>query len=285
MTLNRLHCAIVAIAVWLLPLLAAAQTRDDRVRQLYAAAEYEQALEAIGAAADAPAEQYRALCLLALGRTAAAEASVVTLVSAFPDFAVSDTDAPPRFVAMVGRVRNELLPTILRRHFAEARELFQAKAYDQALPLFERVMELSAGPEARQVEGVEDLRLLAAGFIDLAKAPREVPRDATPAAATEASARAASPPTVTPPVARRQVVPPWPEEAGRLVFQRVGSVRVQVSDTGRVTGSTMIKSIHPAYDRRLLAAAMDWEYIPASLDGVPVESESTTEIRVTVPPQ
>lgn len=283
--MNRLHCAVVAITVCLLPLLAAAQTRDERVRQLYAAAEYEQALEAIGAAADTAAEQYRALCLLALGRTAAAEASVVALVSAFPDFAVSDTDTPPRFVAMVGRVRNELLPTILRRQFAEARELFQAKAYDQALPLFERVMALSAGPEARQVEGVEDLRLLAAGFIDLAKAPREAPRDATPVAATEASAGPTPPPTLTRPVARRQVVPPWPEEAGRLVFQRIGSVRVQISDTGRVTGSTMIKGVHPAYDRRLLAAAMDWEYIPASRNGVPVESESVVEIRVPLPPQ
>jgi hypothetical protein len=47
----------------------------------------------------------------------------------------------------------------------------------------------------------------------------------------------------------------------------------------------MIKGLHPSYDQRLLAAAMDWEYTPATLNGMPVDSESIVEVRVQLPPR
>ena len=56
--------------------LVSAQSQESlelRVRDLYASAEYDQALTAIGDSQDPAAQQYRALCLLALGRQADAE--------------------------------------------------------------------------------------------------------------------------------------------------------------------------------------------------------------------
>jgi tetratricopeptide (TPR) repeat protein len=285
MTLNRVYLVIVGATLWLLPASVHAQTAEDRVRQLYASADYEQALDALGTAADPIAHQYRALCLLALGRTEEAEASLTALVTASPDFTASDEDVPPRFVAMVEKKRQELLPALLRRQFAEARELFQAKAYSRAVTAFERLMTLSADPQIRRSEGVEDLRLLAAGFIDLAKAPVEPATTTAAGTPAIAPSRPAAPRISTPPVMRRQVLPPWPNDAGRPIFQPVGSVRLHISSTGRVTAAAMIKGLHPSYDQRLLAAAMNWEYAPATLNGDPVDSESVVEVRVQLPPR
>ena len=262
-----------------------AQSQDSielRARDLYASAEYDQALSLIGDSQEPAAQQYRALCLLALGRQADAEAALKSLITVAPEFTLSAEDMPPRFVTLFAQQRREIVPGVLRKLFADAREDYRAKAYDRALPQFKRVLALSSETEVRDAEGVDDLRLLAESFIDIAtasEAPRaEVAASAAPAAAPAAAAKAAVRlPTL--PVAVRQDMPPWP--AGTPVRAGLsGSVKIRINSSGKVISAAMVRSIEPRYDAHVLAATHFWEYKPATANGVPVESDSIVEITI-----
>ena len=61
---------------------AAAQATEVDFKALYAAAEYDKALELVGSLDSLEAQQYKALCLLALGRTADASAAPSTAARA-----------------------------------------------------------------------------------------------------------------------------------------------------------------------------------------------------------
>jgi TonB family protein len=302
--------AILSVGVMLTPV-HAQEPLDERVPKLYASAEYEEVLTLLGNTTGSEAQLYRALCFLALGRQPEAEKAVAGLVSDAPDFTVSTEEVPPRFVTLLTETRRERLPTILRQVFTEAREHYQAKTYAEALERFEQIVAITSQPDVRDVEEIADLRILAEGFIDLAKASSvparsapESPR-ATPAASAARPPAAASsapspgsptaapassstapgvatttPVTTTQPVAVRREIPPWPAEAGSVSAASAGAVRVQISSTGSVTSASMVKRIHPRYDLLVLAAARDWQYRPATLNGVPVASESVVEIRV-----
>ena len=266
--------------------LVSAQSQESlelRVRDLYASAEYDQALTAIGDSQDPAAQQYRALCLLALGRQADAEAAVKRLIASTPEFSLSAEDMPPRFVTLFAQQRREIVPGVIRKMFAEAREDYRAKAFDRALPQFKRVLALSAEPELRSAEGVDDIRLLAESFIEIATAS-EAPK---PEAVAAPVAAPVAPPPATAPAGRpsqaaaaiRQQMPPWP--AGTPVRTALsGSVRVKINTSGRVISATMVRSIEPRYDAFVLAATHLWEYRPATENGVPVESESVVEINI-----
>jgi TonB family protein len=262
---------------------------------LYAAAAYDEVLSLLEQQSSPWAQQYRALSLLALGRQQDAEAVVEALVTASPEFTISAADVPPRFAALVTRVRREVVPGILRQLFVEGREQYRGKAMDSAAARFERLIALSSGAELRDVAEVADLRLLAESFLDLAKTPRApapTPQvtevAATPAATPAATAGAPRPVasaarrTSTPPVAVRQDIPPWP---GALTIRgaQEGAVRIQINKEGRVTAANMVKSVHPRYDMQLLAATRFWTYTPATMDGQPIESESVVQIRLTPP--
>ncbi len=84
------------------------------VRQLYASASYEEALSrlsGLGGTSDIQqVEQYRALCLLGLGRTAEAEQALERLVDGNPLYTIADADVSPRLVSMFHEVRRRLLP-------------------------------------------------------------------------------------------------------------------------------------------------------------------------------
>jgi TonB family protein len=258
------------------------ESLELRVRDLYASAEYDQALTAIGDSQDPAAQQYRALCLLALGRQADAEAALKRLIASTPEFSLSAEEMPPRFITLFAQQRREIVPGVLRKLFAEAREDYRAKAFDRALPQFKRVLALSAEPEVRDAEGVDDIRLLAESFIEIATAS-EAPK---PEAVASAVAAPVAPPPATAPVRRpqpaaaiRQEMPRWPA-ATPLRTALSGSVRVKINTSGRVTSATMVRSIEPRYDARVLAATHFWEYRPATENGVPVETESVVEINI-----
>jgi TonB family protein len=266
--------------------LVSAQSQESlalRARDLYASAEYDQALTAIGDSQDPAAQQYRALCLLALGRQADAEVALKQLIASTPEFSLSAEDMPPRFVTLFAQQRREIVPGVIRKLFAEAREDYRARAFDRALPQFKRVLALSAEPELRNVEGVDDIRLLAESFIEIATAS-EAPK---PEAVASAGAAPVAPPPATAPVRRalqpaaaiRQDMPPWP---ARMPVRAAlsGSVRVKINTSGRVTSATMVRSIEPRYDASVLVATHFWEYRPATENGVPVESESVVEINI-----
>jgi TonB family protein len=265
---------------------ATAQATEVDFKALYAAAEYDKALEVIASLDNLEAQQYKALCLLALGRSGDASTAIETLVNASPTFIPSSEDAPPRFVELVTKTRQKLLPTIARRLFTEGRDLYNQKQNDEAVKRFSLVLTLLKDPAFTDASAKQDLETLAGGFSDLAKAattpvnvvsaaPQPV---ASPAAAT--SAATAVPPKVVPPVALVQTVPPMPTDIASRIGSKLVMV-VQIDAAGRVTAATVKESAHPRYDRLVALATRDWRYTPATLNGLAIASEQT----VTIQPQ
>ena len=162
---------------------AAAQDPLSAARELYASADYEQALEKLGGLRTpetaAPVleqvDQYRAFCLFALGRTADAQAVAESLVRKNPMLELDATDASPRLSAMFTDVRRRLLPALVRDRYRQARASLDSKNFTSAEPqLIEvRVMISDAEKINAMDEGMADLRVLVDGFIDLTRSLRE----------------------------------------------------------------------------------------------------------------
>src|SRR5690242_8060962 len=88
-------------------------------RSLYASAAYDEALKALQELADnAPPsaireiEQYRFLCLLALGRNSEAKESITAVVTADPLYKLDENTISPRVVDAFRAVRREVLPDV-----------------------------------------------------------------------------------------------------------------------------------------------------------------------------
>ena len=59
-----------------------------------------------------------------------------------------------------------------------------------------------------------------------------------------------------------------------------GSIALEVDARGRVIAAASKRTIHPAYDPVVLAAAREWVFQPARQHGRPVKSEVTVEIEL-----
>jgi tetratricopeptide (TPR) repeat protein len=272
---------------------AAAQEPLAEARALYAAAAYEDALSALArldsaAAARGEAEQYRAFCLIALGRTADAERAIEAVVAADPLFVPQSADVSPRILAMFTDVRRRMLPAIARRGYVDGRSAFQAKDFAAAARQFDRVMRVidQAGDES--AAEMDDLRLLVSGFVDLARAATVDPADGMGDAnrmAAPGPAGAESPGSAegySAPVAIRQDLPPWnPPTAAVREKAYAGAVRIRIGPDGRVQEASVVQSIHPLYDGLVLQAARRWVYRPATRLGEPTAAEKLVEIRLT----
>jgi len=283
---------------------ASAQLRDGRenpltaARDLYASARYDEALAVLnGLPSDAVAsdrksiEQYRSLCLLALGRGAEAETAIAAVVSADPLFVPGEADASPRVRQAFSDVRQRLLPQIATTRYAAAKAAYDRKDYSLAETQFRSLLTLLDDP---QMNGrLPDLRTLVSGFVDLssaAAAPPPEPKKPEPAAATVAPPPAPVVPKephvwtadeagVTAPIAVRQDIPRVPTAIAAQARPR-GLLEVVVDEQGRVINLTMRLSIHPMYDPQLLAAAREWRYKPATVNGVPVKFRKVIQITV-----
>jgi tetratricopeptide (TPR) repeat protein len=264
---------------------AQAADRVAEAKVLYANASYAEALRALTEEKGEEAYQYRALSLLALGRATEAQQTLDALVTSTPGYAVAAEDMPPRFIALLTQTKQRLLPTVLRRLLASGREQFQANAFEAAKKDFELLLKLASDPMIRDLADVADLRLLASGFIDVmaskmppAPAPEPSPSRPLPAPAAKAAPTA----VVTPAVAISQRVPPWPTTAGApaLAASALGVVRLRIGADGRVKSAVLERGVHPVYNVELLAAARLWQYKPATIDGVPIESETVVSFRV-----
>lgn len=277
------------IALWVLLAALMAGTASGQeslqtAKDLYASAAYEDALAVLGRLqrTDAPVEvqQYRAFCLIALGRVGEAERAIELVVSANPKYVPTAMDVSPRIQEVFNRTRNQVLPEIARQRYVEAKRALDRKDRDAAVSGFAAVVELIDGATPDLREALDELRFLAAGFLDLSTAMR--PPAPAGSRDGESPAPAVRPRSVevTPPVALRQVMPPWvPTEASsRQAY--TGAIRVTISAAGLVEAAVMVRPSHPAYDRILLQAAMGWEYQPARRDGVPVPSEQVVEIQL-----
>jgi len=287
-----------------------AQEPLTKAKALYDAANYEEALTLLAPVREPEAQQYRALCMLALGRPQDATSEVDSLIASAPTFEPSAEDVSPRFVSMVSDAKKRLLPGIARKTFNDARDQFKSGDRAGAAKKFDLVVTLAATDGFKDTSEAEDLRTLASGFIELAgaspqarpeqKAPVpavEPPKiaDATPApspAATAATAPPLSVPTrpssvrdpassteVSQPVVVRQIIPAIPSGISGL-GSPTASVRVEIGADGRVVRASMQQPSHPLYDRLVLQAAREWLYTPAMLNGRPVPSEKVVTIQL-----
>jgi len=252
----------------------------ERIRTLYVAAAYEEALAAIPPSAPSAmrleVEQYRALCLLALGRDGEAVTVVEAIVGEHPAYTPSSSEFSPRIRALFAEARVRLVPSIARQAYADGKAAFEAGRHTAARDAFSRVMAtIDSLPQETRGE-LADLRLLANGFLDLATAriapaPPPLPLPEVPTLATAYEA----------PIAIEERLPPWnPPDAASRRTEYVGVLRIQIGADGQVASVEVVKASHPAYDVAAVRAAQAWTYRPATRNGDPVPAAKEIQIRL-----
>ena len=277
------------LAVFVAPQLAvpaAAQNVLDQARRHYDAAAYEEALSTL-ATADrgtrsqiVEVEQYRALCLIALGRMADAERAVTAVIEADPLYV---PPASPRVQSFISEVRRNALPAVARRLLESGRAAYTKKDLDLAREHFDLLLRVLADPAMQGRSEAADLRVLADGFVTLvtassAPAGKVVSEEAPDAPPAPLPAPAA--PVLVPAVVVREVLPPWVPDQISANQEYSGAIKVTIGADGRVKAANIQDPSHPAYDARLVQAASTWRYKPATRNGQPVDSERTIAVRL-----
>lgn len=265
-------------------------------RDLYASARYDEALavlndlqplESAGPASDRKSvEQYRSLCLLALGRGTEAETAIAAVVTADPTYLPSESEASPRVRGAFSDVRKRLLPDIAASRYADAKSSFDRKDFPAATEKFRGVIALLDDPDMGG--RLADMRTLAAGFLDLSIAATpppaplkvEAPLPPPPPKPDPRRIYTGEDANVSAPVPIRQEMPRLPPSIGPAARDH-GVVEVVIDEQGRVSSIAMRVPIHPMYDSMILSAARDWKYQPATFAGTPVKYRKLIQINIT----
>jgi hypothetical protein len=296
--MSRVKFGVLTSLATMLLMAATAGAEQDSVaaaRDLYASAAYEDALAVLnrlpgsGRPVDETRtiEQYRAFCLLALGRAAEAERAIETVIAADPMYRPA-TDLSPRVRTAFTDVRRRVLPAIIQKKYAQAKAAYDRKEYAAAAELFTHVLETMNDPDvATQVDRapLSDMKMLALGFKDLA----------TTAAAPPPPLPTAPAPVVEPVVPRAprvytsndsEVVPPGvlkqdlPAYPGQVVIPRQGMLEVLIDENGLVESAFMRVGVSSAYDQLAVAAARMWRFRPATLNGAPVKYRKAVQVTI-----
>jgi TonB family protein len=293
-TLGRCVAGIILLIALIAARSSAAQDSLFAARDLYNAAAYEDALtqlnrlraSAHGADDARYIEQYRAFCLLALGRTTEAEHAIEAVVTAAPLFRPSDADVSPRVRSAFRDVRRRMLPDIIQRKYAEAKAAFDSKDRAAARDGFTQVLELLADTDVTSGSQppLSELRTLAVGFRDLSAAPAPAPQPVTLARPPPAEPLLPATPLPSPRPAEsrpygpsdKNVVPPVVVRQSFAALAdvfalRPGIVEIIIDETGAVEAATIVVPVNPVYDRLALAMAKNWRYKPATVNGAPVK--------------
>lgn len=293
---------------------AAAQQEGAQLsiaKDLYASARYDEALSVLNRLRTAErvdrksVEQYRSLCLLALGRASEAETAIAAVITADPLFQPAESDASPRVRSTFADVRRRLLPELARTRYLSAKTAYDRGDFVDAQQQFRVALALIDDPDTGGRLG--DLRVLAAGFLELSAKAAAPPPPPAPAATAPPAAPATTPaPSRAEAVGTRAEASPIPEPARIYEADQEGIVapgvikqdipkvpsnviamaksrgllEVVIDQRGRVVSMAMRMSVHPLYDGQLLAAARDWKYEPATLDGQPVQYRKLIQIAV-----
>jgi TonB family protein len=264
----------------------------DPVRQLYASAEYEEALTALDRLQpETPTtgleiDRYRAMCLIALNRGSEADRVIESIVAADPLYQPSASDASPRVRTAFSTVRERILPALARSLYLEAKAAYDRKAYMDAAQTLERAVRVIDTIESPAKYELADLRVLASGFLDLSKAAAAPPPPAAPAEpAAPAKPEIAAPPPAPalPPntglVVLQQDLPPLPFSIASLGSGEYrGMVELQIDEGGNVTSARIIRSVHVLYDPILLKAVREWKYEAPRIAGRPIATVKRVEI-------
>ena len=293
--------ASLVLALWtFLPQDRAPASPTDNfltAKKLYASGAYEDALTKLTNAASpngaSEVNQYRALCLLALGRSTEAERALEEIVTQQPLFKMSESDVSPRVVSMFHAVRRKLLPAAARDLYARARASFDQKQFTRASQQFKDLLQVLDDEDlGAEAVAFADLKIVAEGFVKYADleiataakaAALEAERLKAEAAAVAAKAKEETKTPayytdadkdVTPSVAINQSVPDWrpPSEAAALIGYR-GVLRLLIDEQGRVVEATLVQPVVDSYNNILLSAARKWTFRPARRNSIAVKYE------------
>jgi TonB family protein len=294
----RVCCLVATCIVLTVPVAASGADADlATAKSLYASASYDEALhvldslEAAAPAGDAAQiEQYRALCLVAIGRTAEAEQSLERIVLAHPLYHFEGEEVSPKLITLYQSVRKRVLPAAAKDLYANAKAKFESKQFEEAAAGFEQVMAVinEAGEGSSTLA---DLKQLSDGFLLLSQS-EVAAAEAARAARAKAAASPPPPPVVTappvytlsdgdvtPPVAISADPPAWsPRSAIFAERSFKGLLQVVIDEQGNVESLTLEQPVSPDYDAELLDAAKRWKFSPATKDGRPVKFMKRLEI-------
>jgi hypothetical protein len=265
-------------------------------RDLYVSASYDDALTMLSALTGSTrtveelqsVDLYRTLCLVALGRSADADRVIEGMLMRQPLYRASGDELSPRLLSAFQTARKKILPGVIQKEFAEAKNAFDKQEFVAASSGFSQVLKSLADPDITSAAGaapLSDIRTLATSFRDLS-----VKLIAPPPAAPKVEAKPVRPVRavysaedrdVTAPVALQQRVPRYPAAVTRPLS---GVVEFVVDETGAVQTPMMLVGIDPSYDQMVMGAAKKWTYQPATVDGKPVKFIKRLTISVSVAP-
>lgn len=300
---------------------ASAQNTLEAAKDLYASAAYEEALSTLSHLDDSAkgtpavlrqADEYRAFCLYALGRTAEAESVAETLIRREPLTRLDAADASPRLEAMFAGVQKRILPGLIRDEYRNLRGMLDQKQFAAAEPhLVETRRMLTEAERVGAVdEGLADLTVIIDGFlalsraqgetraaavrprpaaaastatgsvVDAASGPPEAPALVTPNIPTRPRVFSVADAEVTAPVAIYQREPSIPVELATILrsVKRPTILSLTIDEEGRVQKSEVRVSVNKSYDAILMRAANLWKYRPATKDGTRVAYEKLVVI-------
>ena len=295
---RTLFATLVALVMAGGPVAAADPDSLTAARDLYSSAAYEDALNVLNhlrsagvkAEEGSSVEQYRAFCLLALGRNNEAKDAIEAVVTADPLYRPSDNDVSPRVRTAFTDVRKRMLPAIIQQRYAQSKAAFDNKDYAAAAEGFSQLLKVFADSDlgaAADQAPIADLRMLAVGFQELsAKAippPAPVPAVAAQPVAPAPVVRqvprifTVTDTQVVPPAVVRQDLPPYPM---RTLLPMKGTLEIVVDETGAVESAIVRESVNRSYDTLVVDATRKWHYAPATLDGAPVKFRKLVGISI-----
>src|SRR3954468_17532959 len=195
-----LICGAIAAFTIVPARIVAGQESLATARELYSSAAYDEALTVLGRLRGSDyshdenrsIDVYRALCLMALGRSADAVRAIDSIVTEYPTYRPSANDLPPRVRAAFSDARRRLLPAIIQQKYTQAKAAWDRREFPAAKTGFGEILDALADPDmaaAANQPPLSDLSTLAAGFHDLSvKATAPPPPASRPAAAPAVAA-------------------------------------------------------------------------------------------------
>ena len=309
---------IVIVGALLIAAGAALTGQDllSAAKDQYASAAYEDALSTLNrldgsVAPDVArqADEYRAFCLYALGRTGEAESVAESLIRKEPLVRLEAADASPRLESMFSDVRKRLLPSLIRERYRVARAAVDQKSFAAAEPSLADARRMIAEAEKLGVkdEGLSDLSVLVDGFLQLIKSSADQKKAEQPAVAAAAAPAATAPAPmrspaavsaradasgaaaviprvysavdegVSPPVVLEQKMPPMSNEMQLITraSKSRGMIDIVIDETGRVIDTSVRQSMNAAFDGMIVRESRRWKYRPAMVNGAPVRYVKT----------